>query len=205
MHRIPIDHTLRASAAWLARDEYHNTEGVSCEASTRDARRHRRGWSDRGGFAVAPAHANAIGHVDFFSGGNGSARWSHAHATIDLSVPAGGDYAGFSLSHFSSTAPSEAPTLATDNYAAGSPRLVMEFSDGGVLFGYPSPFAQWEVRNCPGYGGPLYTSYEAALAGLGDSCGGDVAAVYVVADASGGAPENDSITSFVYDGTSYVG
>jgi len=166
------------------------------------------GAATAAGFAVAPAHANAIGHIDLFSGDGGTAAWSHAHATIELTAVAGG-YAGFSLSHFSGTAPSAAPTFATDNYAAGSPRLVMEFSDGGSLFGYPSQFgsqSQWEVRSCPSYAGALYVSYTVALAGLGNSCGGDVTAVFVVADDSSGVTEEvDSITSFVYDGTSYIG
>jgi hypothetical protein len=168
-----------------------------------------------GGLAAASAFATAYGNLDFFAGGGGTAGWTgtgpSAHSTVRLVVPAGG-YAGISLKHVGATAPSDAPTFTTDAYAAGSPRLVIEFSGGARLFGYPSQFdSLWEVSSCASVPANGYTTYAVALAALqggsqGDSsaCGGDVTAVYVVADAGGG-PETDDITAFTYDGTAYIG
>lgn len=167
------------------------------------------------GLAATSASATAYGNLSFFSGGGGSAAWAgtqNKHSAVQLNVPGAGDYAGIELNRFSATAPADAPTFTTDRYAAGSPRLVIEFAGGANLFGYPSQFdSQWEVAGCTSVAPNNYTNYESALAALGAGtqadgipCGGDVTAVFVVADGSGG-PETDSITTLVYDGTAYIG
>lgn len=168
------------------------------------------------GLAASSAFASAYGNLSFFTGGGGSAAWAGApnkHSAVQLSAPSAGDFAGIALNRFSPTAPADAPSFTTSNYAAGSPRLVIEFAGGADLFGYPSQFnAQWEVAHCANVAPNNYTNYATALADLqagtqtdAGSCGGDVTGVFVVADRSGGNPETDSITSLVYGGTSYIG
>lgn len=163
------------------------------------------------GLTVTSAFATGKGTVSLFTGGGGTATWvsthGNNHSAVLLSLQSAGDYAGITLKHISATAPSVAPTFVTDNYAAGSPRLVMEFAGGGMLFGYPSQFSsQWEVAGtCVAAGS--YTDYTSALAAVqaDATCGGNVIAAYVVADGSGGTPEADTISSLVYDGATYIG
>lgn len=153
-----------------------------------------------GRLAAGTAYAEPASNVSFFNGGGGSAGWLPRHNGIQLSVPVAGAYAGITLHHFDAQLPADAPTFATTAYAAGSPRWVIEFADGSALFGYPLQFGnQWEVRGCPGYTGPMYTTYADAAA----SCTGDVTAVYIVADGSGGFPETDTITGIQYGGGNY--
>jgi hypothetical protein len=169
------------------------------------------------GLAATSASATAYGNLSFFSGGGGSAAWSgtpNKHSAVQLVAPSGGE-AGIQLNRISTTAPADAPTFTTDNYAAGSPRLIMFFAGGAHLFGYPSQFgSQWEVAGCDSVAAGTYTDYATALGKLQGgtqsdgttSCGGDVIGVDLVADDSSGATsETDSITSLVYDGTAYIG
>lgn len=168
------------------------------------------------GLAASSAFASAYGNLSFFAGGGGSAGWTGApnkHSAVQLSAPSAGDFAGIALNRFSPAAPADAPSFTTSNYAAGSPRLVIEFAGGADLFGYPSQFnSQWEVANCAGVAPNDYTDYATALADRqagkqtdNSSCAGNVTGVFVVADGSGGNPETDTITSLVYGGTSYIG
>lgn len=168
------------------------------------------------GLAATSAFASAYGNLSFFTGGGGSAAWAgtpNKHSAVQLIAPSGG-YAGIQLNHVSTAAPADAPTFTTNNYAAGSPRLVMEFAGGGNLLGYPSQFgSQWEVTSCNSVAPNNYTDYSSALAALqtgtqadGSSCDGNVTSVFVVADDSSGATsETDTITSLVYGGTTYIG
>lgn len=169
------------------------------------------------GLAATSAFASAYGNLSFFSANGGSAAWAGApnkHAAVQLYATASGGYGGIQLNHISTTAPASAPTFTTDLYAAGSPRMVIEFAGGANLLGYPSQFnSQWEVAGCSSVAPNNYTDYSTALDALqsgaqadGSACGGNVTAVFVVADDSSGAPsETDSITSLVYDGTAYIG
>ena len=153
-----------------------------------------------GRLAAGTAYAEPASNVSFFNGGGGSANWLPQHSGIRLNLPTAGAYAGITLHHFGTELPALEPTFVTSAYAAGSPRWVIQFADGSLMFGYPAQFGnQWEVRGCPDYSGPMYTTYAVARA----SCSGEVTAVYIVADGSGGTPENDTITDILYGGEDY--
>ena len=153
-----------------------------------------------GRLAAGTAYAEPASNVSFFNGGGGSANWLPQHSGIRLNLPTAGAYAGITLHHFGTELPALEPTFVTSAYAAGSPRWVIEFANGSLLFGYPAPFSQWEVRGCAGYSGPMYTTWADASASCGSS---EVTAVYIVADGSGGIPETETITRIQYDNEDY--
>lgn len=151
---------------------------------------------------TSTASATAYGNIVFFTGGDGTANWvvehADAHSAIQLTAPdqtSYSDYAGFEIRNVGTTAPTVAPTFTTSSYAAGSPRWVIEFAGGAYLWGYPSPFSQWQVAGCNSVGF-AYTDYATALAALQ---GG------TQSDGSSGTAEYDTITNVTYDGKTYVG
>ncbi len=96
-------------------------------------------------------------------------------------------------------APGIEPSFTTDNYAAGSPRWVIELSNGKSLWGYP-PNAHlngtgfgWTVDN-----GNTYTSYAAAVSAAG--AGATVTSAFIVADGDQAAGTHDTLTNVQYGG-----
>jgi hypothetical protein len=104
-------------------------------------------------------------------------------------------------------APVTAPTFTTDNYAAGSPRWVLEFSSGCDLFGYPTgnstfptgDLNTWSVNGATGCGHTLapYTTYALALAAAGST---HVTSAYIVADGDQAPGTTDTISDIMYGG-----
>lgn len=104
------------------------------------------------------------------------------------------------------TAPAVPPSFTTDNYAAGSPRWVIELANGGFVTGYPAQLggtandsftgAQWAVGNSG-----TYESYAQALAGANDPLGNvQVSAAFIVADGSQPVSSTDVLSDVQYDG-----
>jgi hypothetical protein len=105
--------------------------------------------------------------------------------------------------------PSIPPSFTTTNYAAGSPRWVIEFSNGNFITGYPvqmgtfagvTPTAaftgnQWGVGN-----GSSYTTYADALAGADVTGSVTVSDAFIIADGDQASGTQDVITDAQYDG-----
>jgi hypothetical protein len=107
------------------------------------------------------------------------------------------------------TVPSAPPSFTTSNYAAGSPRWVIEFSNGNFITGYPvqigtfagvTPTAtftgnQWGVGN-----GSSYTTYSSALSGADVTGSVTVKDAFVIADGDQAAGTQDVLTNAQYNG-----
>jgi hypothetical protein len=97
-------------------------------------------------------------------------------------------------------APTEGPAFATNNYASGSPRIVIDLGNNHSLIGYPAASGlngtdmAWAVDN-----GNTYTSYATAYnTALGYET--TVKDAYVVEDADQTPGTADTITDFTYAG-----
>jgi hypothetical protein len=132
---------------------------------------------------------------------------------LTVGSPSDTTYARITLDGVSSTAPSSAPTFATNNYNAGSPVWVLQFSSGDVMYGYPSNAGlgatNWEV--IPGSGAcdaahsPEFDTYANVLAFIqNEGCGGDLTAAYINADGNQVSGTSDTITNVDYDGETIV-
>jgi hypothetical protein len=95
-------------------------------------------------------------------------------------------------------APTQGPAFATDNYASGSPRIVIDLGNGHSLIGYPAASGlngtdmAWAVDN-----GNTYTSYATAYnSALAYET--TVKDAYVVEDADQTPGTADTITDFTY-------
>jgi len=97
-------------------------------------------------------------------------------------------------------APTEGPAFATNNYASGSPRIVIDLGNGHSLVGYPAASGlngtdmAWAVDN-----GNTYTSYATAY-NTALAYETTVKDAYVVEDADQTPGTSDTITSFTYGG-----
>jgi hypothetical protein len=149
------------------------------------------------------------------SGAGASAVWNSAgNPVLTLGTPSATTYAQIQLNNPPSAAPSDAPTFATNNYKAGSPRWDIQFADGDYLFGYPAAdvgSSNWEVM--PATSGACHTltdgsantTYSAALAFIQNAgCGGNVTSVVIVADGDQAAGTSDTITGISYNSESVV-
>lgn len=136
-------------------------------------------------------------------GDGSSATWSGTGDPV-LTVGTGTSTTGayITLNNIGIDVPSTEPTFTTDNYAAGSPRWVIQLSNGHSLWGYPpnsnlngSDFA-WAVDN-----GSTYTSYsDAVTAAEGGSTGVTVKLAQIIADGDQAPGTADTITNVSYDG-----
>jgi len=183
--------------------------------------------------AFVPANASAAPgiSVSFFAGADGpvasgSAHWTTATSndadsfSMELDVPDGvgapsffSSFAGIDLHHISSAAPATPPSydFMADKVAAsgGSPRLVMQFSDGGDMELRPLVWTttwthengastDWDVHSptCP-------FLFEATYAaGLTCHAGASVTAAFIVTDSGWlSAPYTNWIDNIQYDGT----
>lgn len=182
-------------------------------------------------FMPSGASASPGISVSFFAGhvgpvANGSARWTTAASndsdpfSIQLDVPDGtgapdffSSFAGIQLHHVSSTAPATPPAFdfMADKVAAsgGSPRLVMQFSDGGDMELRPLAWTahtwttedgastDWDIHSptCPFV---FETTY---AAGLACHAGASVTSVFIVTDSGWlSAPYTNWIDNIQYDG-----
>ena len=156
-----------------------------------------------GGYALASNTASSTLHVHFSSSSDGSAGFD---AAGDIVLTTGAAVSttfaeADPISVEGKPAPASEPTFVTNHYAAGSPRWVIELSNGNSLWGYPpnaglngSDFA-WAVNN-----GNSYVSYAAAYAGAGaGDVGVTVTAAGIVMD--GDQPSaTDIISGATWDG-----
>jgi hypothetical protein len=109
------------------------------------------------------------------------------YAQAELSLPGGSVLSPF------------APTFTTDNYNAGSPRWVIELSNGKNLLGYPAQEGgQWE-ENWAGAPHP-YTTYGQAVADAG-GLGQTVKEAFIVADGDQLPGTTDTLSHVSYGGT----
>jgi hypothetical protein len=161
--------------------------------------------------AAEPAHAATYLSVSLSSSSGpyeGVAYWNSAGNPV-LSFDTAGAFvwATVNVNNVPETAPTEAPSFTTDNYSDDSPVWLIEFTDGGWLYGYPSNAglgtANWEAArgNCssttltPTYG--TYTDMLAVLAR--DGCGGNVTSAQIYASGNQ-YPAIDTITNIQYNG-----
>ena len=154
-----------------------------------------------GAASAAPVHTRPA--TLSASGTGAHASWN-GNNSVKLTVgsPTDTTFAQVALAHPPAVAPLTAPTFTTDNYAAGSPRWVLEFSSGCDLFGYPSQLsttANWQVNGATGCGhtADQYTTYALALAAAGST---HVTGAYIVADGDQTPGTTDTITAIQYGG-----
>jgi hypothetical protein len=146
------------------------------------------------------------------SGSGASAVWNSAgNPVLTVGTPSSTTYAQIQIDSPPTAAPSSAPTFSTSNYGGGSPRWEIQFADGDSLFGYPAQSdlgsSNWQVvpasaGSCHGViHTPTYDTYTNALNFIqGAGCGGNVTAVYLIADGNQAAGTADTITNVNYDG-----
>jgi hypothetical protein len=158
-----------------------------------------------GAASAAPVHT--LPATLSASGTGAHASWN-GNDSVKLTVGSpSGTYAQVALANPPATAPATAPSFSTDNYAAGSPRWVIEFSSGCDLFGYPTgnstfpagDLNNWQVNGATGCGTTLaqYTTYALAVAAAGST---RVTGAFIVADGDQAPGTTDTITAIQYDG-----
>jgi hypothetical protein len=151
--------------------------------------------------------------MTLFAGGGATAGWIK-NSTLQLNeTPTG--YAGARIDDVNPAFPLQAPSFderSTMSMSAdgGSPRLVMELSDGGTIYLYnpetflvPEPATQWDSTG--GTAGFLYgVDYATAKA---DHPNATVTAVFIVTDSGwlkGGISYTNLITNIQYGGVVYT-
>jgi hypothetical protein len=173
-----------------------------------------------GGAAVAAAGVVAVAGipaagaaplplpVTLSADGNWSAVFS-AQGVPQLEIGSRGTHAQLTvnLREAGHVAPATPPSFTTSNYAAGSPRWVLELANGKTLFGYPQQLggtastsftgAQWEVS-----GTSTYVTYAAALTAAGSN---QVTSAAIVADADQTTGTVDTLTNVQYGGETVSG
>ena len=127
-----------------------------------------------------------------------------------------GSFAEMAVTNPGTSAPTSAPSFATNNYAGGSPRWFIKFAGGDSLFGYPAQASNgtpvWTVivptsGACANANAPMNTNYTVALAfiqGAG-TCGGNVSGAGIIADTGQNAGTSDTITNISYGGMTLAG
>ena len=169
------------------------------------------------GGALALASGTAAGaattplKVTLTADGNGAAIFNGSGDPV-LTIGSTGTYAQMSVNlPSSSLVPTTPPSFTTDNYAAGSPRWVIELANGNFIDGYPAQLGgtandsftgnQWAVGNSG-----TYESYADALTGANDPLGNvQVTNAFVVEDADQAAGTADTLTGVQYDGLALPG
>ena len=159
--------------------------------------------------APPPAHGGPLTGTLSHSGTGSAAVWDGPNA-VKLTVGStSGTYAELAVNNPPAMAPTTAPSFTTDNYAAGSPRWVIEFSSGCDVFGYPAQLGgstntsftgnQWSVNGTSGCGTTtsLYVTYAAAVAAAGST---HVTGAFIVADGDQSPGTTDTITDISYGG-----
>lgn len=151
---------------------------------------------------------SVIPYLSFEASSDGASGWSDgAKSPIDLTTGADipNTFAQVTLHNFEDIALSDlvgagGPTFTTDNYAAGSPRYVIDLDNGDSLWGYPPnsglnglDFA-WAINN-----GNTYESWSDVLSA---EPGAKVADVVVVADGDQ-VSTTDVITDLTFDGYNF--
>ncbi|HET6189894.1 MAG TPA: hypothetical protein VFE59_23230 [Trebonia sp.] len=145
--------------------------------------------------------------------GSGShAVWSGGNAILTVGQASAGEcgapanatynpaYAQAVLQVKGGVVPATEPEFTTDNYASGSPRIVIDLGNGHSLVGYPAKSGlngtdmAWAVDN-----GSTYTSYATAYQNA-LAYETTVKDAYVVEDADQTPGTADTITSFTYGG-----
>jgi hypothetical protein len=147
-------------------------------------------------------------------GSGSSATWSGGNAVLTVGTGAAGTCGAPAGSTYNPAyaqevlqvkggvvpAPTEGPAFATNNYASGSPRIVIDLGNGHSLWGYPAASGlngtdmAWAVDN-----GNTYTSYATAY-NTALAYETTVKDAYVVEDADQTPGTSDTITSFTYGG-----
>ena len=174
-----------------------------------------------GGLALASATgAGAVTtplQVTLSADGNGTAVFSGSGNPV-LTLGSTGTYAQMAVDHVPAAEPANAPTFATDNYASGSPRWVVELSNSYYLFGYPGQLyspadnmatgANWSVNGpatptCSGYA--QYMTYAKALSCADPAGIASVVSAYIVEDADQAAGTADTLTGVQYNGLTLPG
>jgi hypothetical protein len=182
--------------------------GLSLGAHTLDV----KAASDSTGQYLSNGNAEydwtVIPYLTFEASSDGASGWSDgAGSPIDLTTGADipNTFAQVTLHNFEGIALIDlvgagGPTFTTDNYAAGSPRYVIDLDNGDSLWGYPpnstlngSDFA-WAINN-----GNTYEPWSDALSA---EPGAKVADVVVVADGDQQST-TDVITDLTFDGYNF--
>ena len=174
--------------------------------------------------SAVPADASARNDisVSFFQGAEGNAHWSQDETfsddkfSMELDVPGGLNYAGIDLHHEEGRpAPAAAPSFdfnsTVSGFSGGSPRLHINFSDGGSVDLRPVLWAQdtWTHvgggdDNWDSNGGTCGFRYQATYQEvLACHPATTVTSAYVVSDSGWMHPEGyvNYIDNLQYDGT----
>lgn len=127
-----------------------------------------------------------------------------------------GTFAEVDVNDVAGTAiPATEPTFHTDNFAAGSPRWVLELSNGSTLFSNQNNASSgwlynvghgWTCANTTGSPGSGTCTYANAVAGaVGSATGVTVTDAFVVADGDQTVGTHDTITGLQYNGETLGG
>jgi hypothetical protein len=135
------------------------------------------------------------------SGTGASATWNGTDSVkLTVGSPTSSTFAQVALAHAPATAPAIAPSFTTNNYAAGSPRWVIEFANGDYIdsnqTGVVGAADGWEYNTGSGWTG-YGDTYAQALAAVGATT---VKSAYIVADGDQAAGTTDTITNIQYNG-----
>ena len=163
---------------------------------------------------TAPVASPSLGVSFEHSSDGAAAGWSGGSIVLTPGTVTSSTFGQMDVTSPPSAAPSVAPSFATDNYAAGSPRWVMTFSDGCYLFGYPSQLGggatadftgpQWQVNgNCTSSNGQ-YETYAQAVSDVSPANSATVTSAYIVADGDQAAGTHDTLSGVQYGGLSPV-
>lgn len=156
---------------------------------------------------AGPANAASSLSVTFSSSPDASASLNAAGDVLLKVGSSSSTFAEMSISNAPTTAPPTAPTFATDNYSATSPRWIINFSGGDSLKGLPSNAGlgadNWQVTS-PASGdchvaSTAFVTYAAALASLPSGCT-TVTAAGIIADGNQASGTTDTITNVSYAG-----
>jgi hypothetical protein len=151
---------------------------------------------------VTFAHDGSAGSAGFDAAGNIALNLGNGtYAEMDVTL-------GSAVSDAEPAAP---PSFVTSAYAAGSPRWVVELSDGYYLFGFPSQLGagatddftgpQWSVQGPAATAcGAGYVTYAKGLSCADPAGSGHVTHAFIVEDADQAANTADTLTGVQYDG-----
>lgn len=129
-----------------------------------------------------------------FSGEGGTATFSNGNVLLGIDQSNSSGYAGAQVLNPPSTLPTAAPTYTASNYAAGTPRYVIYFSDNSTGFGYPGGL--WSVSNGPSTSYGQFRTQEASKT---------VTEVDILADVSQPASYSSTVSCINYGGTNQLG
>jgi len=157
-----------------------------------------------GAGSIAAANASTTLYVKLSATTDGATATCNAAGDIVLTtgLVTGSTYAQAVVQGIAGTAvPTTEPSFTTTNYAAGSPRWVIDLSDGATLFSnQTNATSGWEYNTGSGWQGYGDTYAQAVAAAVGTATNVTVKDAYIVADGDQAPGTEDVLTAVTYNG-----